>query len=80
MASPIPGLQAADAVEGVAHIIQVALTPVFLLSGIGTLLNLFNTRSRQPLQPAGERRVVENSRDSGACHAALDASTRPSFR
>jgi hypothetical protein len=31
-------------VEGVAHIIQVALTPVFLLSGIGTLLNLFNTR------------------------------------
>lgn len=27
-----------------AHIIQVALTPVFLLSGIGTLLNVFNTR------------------------------------
>ncbi len=31
-------------VEDVAHIIQVALTPVFLLSAIGTLLNLFNTR------------------------------------
>lgn len=30
--------------EGVAHIIQVALTPVFLLSGVGTLLNVFNTR------------------------------------
>jgi hypothetical protein len=30
--------------EGIAHVIQVALTPVFLLSGIGTLLNLFNTR------------------------------------
>ena len=28
----------------IAHIIQVALTPVFLLSGIGTLLNIFNTR------------------------------------
>ena len=28
----------------VAHVIQVALTPVFLLSGIGTLLNVFNTR------------------------------------
>lgn len=31
-------------VDNVAHIIQVALTPVFLLSGIGQLLNMFNTR------------------------------------
>lgn len=30
--------------ESVAHIIQVALTPVFLLSGVGTLLNVFSTR------------------------------------
>ncbi len=30
--------------ESVAHVIQVALTPVFLLSGVGTLLNVFNTR------------------------------------
>ncbi len=44
MSSPIPGLDTGDAVDSVAHIIQVALTPVFLLSGIGTLLNLFNTR------------------------------------
>jgi Protein of unknown function (DUF2721) len=36
-----------DAVDSVAHIIQVALTPVFLLSGIGTLLNVFNTRLSQ---------------------------------
>jgi Protein of unknown function (DUF2721) len=28
----------------VAHIIQVALTPIFLLSGIATLLNVFSTR------------------------------------
>ena len=28
----------------IAHTIQVALTPVFLISGIGTLLNVFNTR------------------------------------
>jgi len=28
----------------VAHIIQVALTPVFLLSGIATLLNVFSAR------------------------------------
>jgi hypothetical protein len=44
MASPIPGMDAVDAVDSVAHVIQVALTPVFLLSGIGTLLNVFNTR------------------------------------
>lgn len=28
----------------VAHLIQTALTPVFLLSGIGTLLSVFNAR------------------------------------
>jgi hypothetical protein len=31
-------------VDTVAHIIQAALTPVFLLSGIATLLNVFSTR------------------------------------
>jgi hypothetical protein len=35
---------ALNGIDSVAHIIQVALTPVFLLSGIGTLLNMFNTR------------------------------------
>jgi hypothetical protein len=30
--------------EGIAHVIQVALTPIFLLSGIATLLNVFATR------------------------------------
>jgi hypothetical protein len=30
--------------DDIAHIIQVALTPVFLLSGIATLLNVFATR------------------------------------
>ena len=30
--------------EGVAHIIQMALTPIFLLSGIAALLNVFATR------------------------------------
>jgi hypothetical protein len=28
----------------IAHVIQTALTPVFLLSGIGSLLNVFNQR------------------------------------
>jgi hypothetical protein len=44
MANLIPGVDLTDAVDSVAHVIQVALTPVFLLSGIGTLLNVFNTR------------------------------------
>ena len=33
-----------SALDTIAHIIQVALTPVFLLSGIATLLNVFATR------------------------------------
>src|SRR3954447_9300670 len=36
--------QAGTGVDSVAHIIQAALTPVFLLSGIATLLNVFSTR------------------------------------
>jgi hypothetical protein len=44
MADPVPGFGLGEAVDSVAHVIQVALTPVFLLSGIGTLLNMFNTR------------------------------------
>jgi hypothetical protein len=31
-------------VTSVAHIIQMALTPVFLLTGLATLLNVFSTR------------------------------------
>jgi hypothetical protein len=37
-------LDPGGAVDSIAHIIQVALTPVFLLSGIGSLLNVFNMR------------------------------------
>ena len=33
-----------SALDTVTHIIQVALTPVFLLSGIATLLNVFSAR------------------------------------
>jgi hypothetical protein len=35
---------AAEALGSVVHIIQVSLAPVFLLSGIATLLNVFSTR------------------------------------
>ena len=34
----------ADSVDSVAHIIQVALTPVFLLSGVASLLSVLSTR------------------------------------
>jgi hypothetical protein len=33
-----------DQVETVAHLIQIALTPVFLFSGVATLLNVLSTR------------------------------------
>ena len=38
---------AAGGIEATAHIVQVALTPVFLLSGIGTLLGMFNLRQNR---------------------------------
>ena len=34
----------AAGLDSVAHVIQVALSPIFLLSGIATLLNVFSTR------------------------------------
>ncbi|HEV2100825.1 MAG TPA: DUF2721 domain-containing protein [Stellaceae bacterium] len=41
----MPGLTAPTSpLDLVAHVIQVALTPVFLLSGVATLLNVFSTR------------------------------------
>jgi len=41
----MPGTLTPDAsLDLVAHVIQVALTPIFLLSGIATLLNVFATR------------------------------------
>jgi uncharacterized membrane-anchored protein len=41
----MPGLLSQEAsLDLVAHVIQVALTPIFLLSGIATLLNVFATR------------------------------------
>ncbi|NHO33587.1 DUF2721 domain-containing protein [Acetobacter fallax] len=44
MSLPLSAL-ATDSAGDVARLIETALTPVFLLSGVGTLLNLFNTRS-----------------------------------
>lgn len=44
MPDPFLGMGAGDAVDSIAPIVRVALTPVFLLSGIGTLPNVFNTQ------------------------------------
>jgi|SRR5450755_1325677 hypothetical protein len=33
-----------SSLDNVTHVIQVALTPIFLLSGIAALLNVFSTR------------------------------------
>ena len=38
------GLSLGTSVDEVAHVIQIALTPVFLLSGIASLLGVFSTR------------------------------------
>jgi len=43
-ASGLPFLASPDPIDSVAHLIQTALTPVFMLSGIASLLMLFNTR------------------------------------
>jgi hypothetical protein len=41
----MPGaIEPSSSLDIVAHVIQVALAPVFLLSGIATLLNVFSTR------------------------------------
>ncbi|MDP4025700.1 DUF2721 domain-containing protein [Methylobacterium sp. NEAU 140] len=40
MIDPSPG----GTLESTAHVVQIALTPVFLLSGIATLLNVFGAR------------------------------------
>jgi hypothetical protein len=40
----VPGSEVEAAIGSVVHVIQVSLTPVFLLSGVATLLNVFSTR------------------------------------
>jgi hypothetical protein len=40
-APPLPGLAGAD---GIAHVIQLSIAPVFLLSGVGALLGVLSGR------------------------------------
>jgi hypothetical protein len=54
--------------EAAAHIVQLALAPVFLLSGIATLLNVFAARLGRVADQADE---LASQPDEGATHAAL---------
>ncbi|WP_267428139.1 DUF2721 domain-containing protein [Methylobacterium sp. GC_Met_2] len=44
MTDPLIPTTLATTLESTAHVVQVALSPVFLLSGIATLLNVFGAR------------------------------------
>ncbi len=76
MANPLLGLDAGDAVDSVAHIVQVALTPVFLLSGIGTLLNVFNTRLSRVSDHREHTAELLRGDDETVDHAVLRAHLR----
>jgi hypothetical protein len=57
--------------DSVAHIIQVALTPVFLLSGIATLMNVFSTRLARVADLIGKLAESGAQGDPAAVNARL---------
>ena len=60
------------ALGSIVHIIQVSLTPVFLLSGIATLLNVFSTRyARVADQVDALAKQVDGADDAAAAALAL---------
>jgi len=69
----MPGSEAASAALGsVVHIIQVSLAPVFLLSGIATLLNVFSTRlARVADQVDATAKLIEGADAAQAAALAL---------
>ncbi len=48
--------------EGAAHVVQLALTPVFLLSGVAALVNVFSTRLGRVSDQADK--LAEQDRDA----------------
>lgn len=61
-----------DALTAIVHIIQVSLAPVFLLSGIATLLNVFSTRyARVADQVDALAKQVEGADETTAALLAL---------
>ena len=66
----------ASSAAGAAHLIQTALTPVFMLSAIGTLLNVFNTR----LWRVSDHMTHLNDMLKGDLEAAEESSMRAHLR
>jgi len=61
-----------DALTEIVHIIQVSLAPVFLLSGIATLLNVFSTRyARVADQVDAVAKQVEGADEAAAAALSL---------
>lgn len=52
----------------IAHIVQLAVAPVFLLAGIGSIINVLTSRLGRVVDRA---RVLENVLDSGAEEEAI---------
>lgn len=73
---PLPIMAPDDAVTGAARIIQTALTPVFLLTGIGTLLGLFNTRLARVADHLENIDDLRRNEDDAADEVALDVHLR----
>lgn len=69
MTGPFAGAQ----LDSIAHVIEVALTPVFLLSGIGTLLNVINARSSHVSDQAGHAAALLSAEPEGAGSALVRA-------
>jgi len=64
-----------DAIASVVHIIQVALAPVFLLSGIATLLNVFSTRFARvadQVDAAAKALIGADAGEAAVLHLQLD--------
>ena len=58
------------ALEGAAHVVQLALTPVFLLSGVAALVNVFSTRLGRVSDQADK--LAEQDRDAPGHHLKLE--------
>ena len=75
-----PGLEFAQAQVGdVAHAIQLSLTPVFLLNGVGVLLAMLTTRLARIVDRARvleERLPTASVQDVHDIHGVLDTTRR----
>lgn len=67
----MPGFTESAPLDLVAHIIQVALTPIFLLSGIATLLNVFSTRLARVADLIAKAIDGAGGSEAGAVNAEL---------